>query len=186
MRNISFFIAIIITTVSFGQINDEMYESKWKIGQEKEINGVKIKRLEGKNESGITNVVYHPLANLLKKIDKDAETEMWTPEQKQKKIDLYNTSFKGGRIDLYIERSTIGAANTEYFTIIIKDSKDSLELFRQDLKSKIPSVPSRGSEYWSNYKGTNITQSLTGKFYIYIIDKLGNDENKKFKFEVTF
>lgn len=172
-----------IATVSFGQIDDNLEKANWKPGKEKVLYGNTILRVEGKNDiSGITNIGYETLAQLKANIEKDAENEMWTEEKKKNEIDFYNRVALGGLIHLYLTRLTIGAANTEMFTIIVKDSTDT-EIFRQELKSSVPQVPSNGTNYWWNYTVIPIDKSVQNKIYVYVIDRLGRD-NSKFKFEI--
>ncbi|MEI8138122.1 MAG: hypothetical protein WCH21_12430 [Bacteroidota bacterium] len=175
-------LTMLITTLFFGQIDDELTKAKWKIGKDKVIYETTIKRLEGNNDAGgVTNVGYETFDKLIAKTTKKADSEMWTPEKKEKMLDLYQRASQGGMVYLYINRLTIGAANLKYFTVIIKDSTDSKEILRQELDDKIPNVPS-GNDYWWNYSSIPIPEKIAGKFYIYIIDKLGGDNNK-FKFE---
>ena len=55
---------------------------------------------------------------------------------------------KGGRLLIHIERSTIGAANTEYFTAIIFDS-DGIEVQRVVGSDDIANVPIGDGEWWN-------------------------------------
>ncbi len=173
----------LISTVSFGQIDDNMMKANWKTEKEKVIYGNTILRVEGKNDiRGITNIGYETFAQVKAGIEKDAEKEMWTEEKKNEKIASYSKFASGGLIHLYLTRLTIDAANTNMFTIIVKDSTET-EIFRKELKSDVPNVPSSGSNYWWNYTTIPITANIQGKIYVYVIDRLGN-ENSKFKFEI--
>ena len=172
-----------IATVSFGQIDDNLMKANWKPEKEKVIYGNTILRLEGKNDiGGMTNVGYESFAQVKAGLEKDAEKEMWTEEKKNETIESYSKFASGGMIHLYLTRLTIDAANTEMFTIIIKDFAET-EIFRKELKSDVPNVPSSGSSYWWNYASIPLTATIQGKIYIYVIDRLGND-NSKFKFEI--
>jgi hypothetical protein len=172
-----------IATVSFGQIDDNLMKADWKPQQEKVLYGHTILRVEGKNDiGGMTNIGYETLAQLIAKVEKNAEKQMWTEEKKKEQIELYNRAAKGGLIYLYLTRLTIDAANTEMFTIIVKDSTET-EIFRKELKSSVPRVPSSGSDYWSNSTPISIRESIQNKIYVYVIDRLGGD-NSKFKFEI--
>jgi hypothetical protein len=68
------------------------------------------------------------------------------------------------------------------FTIIVRDSSET-EIFRKELKSDVPEVPSSGSSYWWNYALIPLPKIIQNKIYVYVIDRLGND-NSKFKFEI--
>ena len=172
-----------ISAVSFGQIDDNLMEANWKPEKEKVIYGNTILRFDGKNDiGGITNIGYETFAQVKARIEKDAEKEMWTEEKKNLKIESFSKFARGGLIHLYLTRLTIDAANTEMFTIIVKDSTET-EIFRKELKSDIPNVPSSGSSYWWNYASIPIATNIQEKIYVYVIDRLG-DDNSKFKFEI--
>jgi len=107
-----------------------------------------------------------------------AETE------KNKELESCRKYALGGAITIYLMRSTIGAANTDYFTIIVKDSLEN-EIYREKLPNRIPSVPESGSPFWTNWGYISIPTPLHGKNFIYVIDGLGGDNNTKFKFEIN-
>jgi hypothetical protein len=174
-----------LTIFAFSQVDMNLAKSNWKVGKEKIIYGNTIIRLEGVNNNfGITNVGYQTLDQLKAQIEIDAGKEMWTPDKKKETIDNYEKSYAGGWIHLYFTRLTIGAANTEMFTIIVKDSTDNNEILRKELENTIPNTPPAGSNYWWNYVITPLPSAIKGKFFIYVIDKLGQ-ENAKTKFEVA-
>ncbi len=169
--------------LSHGQIDKELTDTKWQPGKEKVIYETTILRVEGKNDiGGVTNVGYQSFDKFKAATIKKADSEMWTPEKKEKTLGLYEQFASGGMIYFYLTRLTIDAANTNMFTVIVKDSTDSKEILRKGLDSKIANVPS-GDNYWWNYNSIPIKEKLQGKFFIYIIDKIGGDNNK-FKFEV--
>ena len=146
-----------------------------------QIKGYLVKKLSGKHKySGVTKIEYKSLSQILSEIEKKAKKEMWTNEDKQSKIVAYKSFSKGGQIRLDIERTTIGAANTEYFSIIIKDI-DEKELCRFDLESRIPETPN-SNDYWWNIGIQTIEKRIKAPFYVYVIDRL---EDAPFKFEVT-
>jgi hypothetical protein len=181
-KNIVILTLIIVTKMSFGQIDDNLM-GKWKIGKINIVNGHQIIRLEGENDfHGVTNVGYKTLEQIKVDLMKKAEKEMWSNEDKQSNIKAFEELCQGGFLELYISRTTIEAANSKYFTVILKDTADN-EIFRETLKSKIPSVPAGNSHYWTNYDRVKIPTRIEGKFYIYVIDKLGGEKNTKYKFE---
>ena len=105
---------------------------------------------------------------------------MWTDAKLADNIYSFKATDKDGRIQMYIERPSIGSANLEYFTIIIKD-KDEKELYRETLEQDIPETPNSNDMWWNlGYAYPNI--KLTPPFYIYVVDRL---EDAPFKFEVT-
>lgn len=149
------------------------------------VNGNSILRVEGKNDiGGILNIGFQTYSQLLEDIEELAVKQMWTAEKKEESIKSYEKFASGGMIDIYLTRLTIDAANTEMFTVIVKDSTDSNEILREDLDSEIPNVPSSGSDYWWNFTSIPLPIQTKGKIYIYVIDKLGGDNNK-FKFELN-
>ncbi len=178
-------ILTILTAFAFGQIDDNLTKAQWKPGKENIIYENTILRHEGKNDlGGILNVGFQTFAQVKADIEQRADKEMWTPEKKKETVEAFEKLALGGMIHLYLTRLTIDAANTEMFTVVVRDSSDSNEILRKDLKSDIPNTPSSGSDYWWNYTAIPISEPVNGKIYIYIIDKLGGDNNK-FKFEVN-
>jgi hypothetical protein len=174
----------LLANSTYSQIDSNLMDSNWKVEKEKIIYGNNIIRLEGKNGiGGVTNVGFKSKDYLIAEIEKKAEREMWPLEKKNSTIELYKDENFGGVAYLYIKRLTLEAANTDKFTVIVKDSNEN-EIYRKELKSDIPEVPSN-DRYWWNYAGTPINVALKGKVYIYIIDRLGNDDNFKFKFEIN-
>lgn len=173
----------LIATSCFGQIDNNLMNGNWKTEKEKVIYGNNVMRVEGKNDiRGMTNVGYETFAQLKAGIEKDAEKQMWTEEKKNETIKLYNKFSSGGLIHLYITRLTIDAANTKMFTIIVKDSAET-EIFRKELESDVPNVPSSGTRYWWNYESIALPISIQGNVSIYVIDRLGKD-NSKFRFDI--
>lgn len=171
------------TLLLYSQADKDFYSHNWKVGKSKIINGNTINRHEGgNNRMSITNIGYESLAQVLSKLENDAEKQMWTPEEKKKKIDFYKSFAPGGCIELYITRSTISAANNEMFSVIVKDSTDLNEIHRETLDNDIPSYSSYNHNWW-NTAYIFIPDNIKGNFFIYIIDRLG-DDNSKFKFEV--
>ncbi len=174
-----------MTTFAYGQIDYDLRRHFWKPGKERIILGNPILRLEGRNTlGGMVNAGYEKYTQVKTRIEKKADTEMWTPEMKNERLESLEKFCGGGMIHLYITRLTIDAANAEMFTIIVKDSTDTNEIFRKELERNVPEVPPRANDYWWNYITTPIPEKINGKIYIYIIDKLGMDNNK-FKFEVN-
>ncbi|MCI1265107.1 MAG: hypothetical protein LKG19_00950 [Saprospiraceae bacterium] len=144
-----------------------------------QIKGYSIKKLSGKHKyGGVTKIEYQSLAQLIDEAKKQSEKEMWPKEKLQSTIDVYKSGWKGGLVRLYIERTTIGSANTEMFSIIMKDTNEN-ELFRVELDSDIPEY---SSDNWWNYGYAYIDKRIKVPFYVYVVDRL---EDAPFKFEVT-
>lgn len=149
--------------------------------EESQIKGYSIKKLSGKLKyGGSTKIEYNSLLQILAETEATAEKEMWTKKEKQYQLESYKDVCKGGRIILKIERTTIGGANTEYFTIIVKDLNE-LELYRTKLDSDIPNTPN-SNDYWWNISVRDISQRIKAPFYVYVVDAI---EKETFKFEVT-
>jgi hypothetical protein len=149
--------------------------------EDAQIKSYSIRKISGKHKyGGVTKIEYKSLSQILSETEKKAKKEMWTSEDLQSKLEAYKSLYIGGQIRLDIERTTIGAANTEYFSIIIKDL-DENELYRVDLDSDIPETPN-SNDYWWNISIEGIDKRIRAPFYVYIVDKL---EDAPFKFEVS-
>jgi hypothetical protein len=184
-KTITFLFAILIASFSYGQIDKNLKKANWKPGKEKVLYGNTIVRHLGKNTiSGMTNLGYQTFEQVISEVNQKANDEMWTAEKKNKTIEAYQKFSAGGILHLYLTRLTIDAANTKMFTVIVKDSEDNNEIFRKELKSNIANTPTSGSDYWWNYASIHIPEKINGKVFIYIIDRLGRDNNK-FKFEMV-
>lgn len=146
-----------------------------------QIKGYGVKKISGKHKyGGSTKIEYQSLQQLIAETKKKSEGEMWTKEQFQSTIAALKSVSIGGQIRLDIERTTIGSANTEFFTIVIKDSSEN-ELFRKTLDSDTPN-PSRSNDNWWNIALCTVDKKIKAPFYVYIVDAL---EEAPFKFEVT-
>jgi len=151
-------------------------------------NGVKFQaiRIKGNNNSWIglksTLIKYISHEENLREINQKSIEEMWKPKKKQRYLDLRN-HFSGGSIKLQIKRNTIGAANTKYFTFIIKDKNDLKEIFRKKLDSSVPMVPSCAKCPWINFAFLPL-KKIEFPFYVYLVDELGYRNNKIFKWKV--
>lgn len=82
----------------------------------------------------------------------------------------------GGQVIIRIYRSTIGAANTEYFLYVF--TKDGKEVFRRKGYDSIANVPSTSGGMWWNLSVVNIEESFDNEITLYVIDELlgGRDE----------
>lgn len=149
--------------------------------EQSKIKSYNVKMLSGKHKyGGSAKITYMSQQMLLAENEETAEKEMWTDDKKATRAKLIKEFDRGGRIRLDIERETIESANTEWFTIIIKDMEEN-EIYREKLSSSIPNVPI-GNRYWWNLKTIGIEQRLNAPFYVYVTE-VGADE--PFKFEVT-
>lgn len=143
------------------------------------IKGYKIKLISGKHKyGGRTSIEYQSLFQVLAETKANAKKRMLSKEELDSKIKDVKNFNKGGRIILNVERTTISSADTENFTIIVKD-KDDKEISRETFESDIPEY---GSDYWWNIAVRSISKRVKAPFYIYVVDVL---EDEPFKFEVT-
>jgi hypothetical protein len=179
--NISFnFLSILL----FGQIDKNLTNEDWSISVEKVIYENTITRVQGINNiKGVTNLGFQTFEQKKNYILKKAENEMWTDEKKNDLIKSYEKIASGGIFHLYLTRLTIEAANTKMFTLIIKDSNDNQELFRKELDKSLPQLPSIGSDYWWNYSNICLSYKISGRVFVYIIDKL-DTETPRYKFQL--
>lgn len=178
----SFFLTLLVSPV-FSQIESQLWKAGWKAGKNRKMGNHEILKVEGIEKYGYTNIQYMSRIDVINETKRRADKEMWTAEKLQKTLGLFDSTKYGGRIVLSIGRITIGAANTKYFTIIIKD-KDGNEVFRKKFDEAIPEVPSSGSEIWTNIKSESVWDVvLSTPFDVFIIDAI-DDENPKTQFRV--
>lgn len=146
-----------------------------------QIKGYSVKKISGNHTyDEKTEVEYKSLFQVLDETREKAKKEMWTDAQLKSTLSEYKGLFKGGQIKLNVERLTIDAANTNTFTIIVKDSKDK-EVMRRSQPDNIANY-SKTSDYWWNIAIESIDERIETPFYIYVVDELSDEP---FKFEVT-
>lgn len=156
---------------------DEYLEDSIKYASVKKF--VVIKKEGTHKYGGITKIEYLSIHQLINNIIKQSKKEMWTDQELSKKIGIYKKGFKGGLLNLDIERGTIGHANMDYFTLILRDLNEQ-EIMRHTFDSDIAETPIN-NDYWWNLGSVNIPNKIQYPFYVYVIDGLTSD---KFKFEV--
>lgn len=139
--------------------------------------GGSVKSLSGDSR---THIEYASIEHLIAEKRKEADTKMWTADKYESEIQLMKKKQPGGLITLKIERITIGAANTKYFSIIIE--KDGERIMEQTGRDEIAERPSSGNDYWWNLELFPISQKVELPFKVYVIDQLGP---KRFEFEVV-
>ncbi len=149
--------------------------------EETEVKKYIVKRLSGKHKyGGVTKIEYQSLTQLIADLKTRSNSEMWTKEKLESTIELYKNICKGGSIRLSIERPTIDAADTRFFSIIIKDKNEN-EKYRVDLPSDIPETPN-SNDYWWNIRSEWIPERIEKPFFVYVVDRLADEP---FKFEVN-
>jgi len=145
------------------------------------IRGFSTTLLSGEHTfGGRTSIVYESIFQILKEVEDNSKNQMWTPQEKERKIKAYLNEYRGGRITLKIERKDIDQANTEWFSIIIKDLNEQ-EKYRFKLKNDIPETPI-SDDYWWNLSIVGLHDRIELPFYVYIVDEVSNTN---FKFEVN-
>jgi len=162
--------ARVMRTARKAQVVEDSARYGWK-----EIVG---KRVEGSHKyGGKTNVSWTPLAGLLEDARKDAKKRMQPENELQAVLDSYYDVIQGGQIRVDIERSTIGAANWKYFTIVVQDSTGA-EVLRKKLESDVPEYSSGD---WWNITLVNLEPYVRPPFNVFVIDEL---EDAPFNFLV--
>jgi hypothetical protein len=186
MKKILPLLFLFVSFQCFAQITDELKNSDWPIGASKEMHGYIITRLEGINDAyGATNIAYKPLEVLIADIEKLANKEMWTKEEKEKKISDYKFLMASGWLLLYVKRNSIESADFDKFTVVVHDANEN-EILRTKLKADIPNYPGKKGELFWNYKTLTFNQRtpIEGDFYVYVVDRY-SPEYGKFKFKVS-
>ncbi|HRH71334.1 MAG TPA: hypothetical protein PLB89_17665 [Flavobacteriales bacterium] len=141
-------------------------------------NAIVGQKISGSHKyGGKTKVTWTPLVGLLEEARKDAAKQMQPDAELQTVLSSYYAVSEGGRIRIDIERSTIGAANWEYFTIVVQDSTGS-EIFRKALDSDVPEYSSGD---WWNINLVNIPGYVRPPFNVFVIDQL---EDAPFNFRI--
>ncbi|MFN8351338.1 MAG: hypothetical protein U0U25_07725 [Flavobacteriales bacterium] len=136
------------------------------------------KKISGSHKyGGQTKVTWTPLVGLLEQARKDAAKRMQPEADLQALLSSYYGSSQGGRIRIDIERSTIGAANWKFFTVVLQDSTGA-EVFRKELDSDIPEYSSGD---WWNIELVNVDAYVRPPFNVFVIDQL---EDAPFNFRV--
>jgi len=144
-----------------------------------QIKGYTVKLVSGKHKyDGKTEITYQSLSHKIEEIKKTAAKEMWAEDKLDEKISAFKEEGKGGMLSFRFDRITIDAANTDMFTVIVKDANDK-EIYREDLPG---SVPNHSNDMWYNFGVAIIPERINTPFYVYLVDKL---QDEPFKYEVT-
>lgn len=147
-----------------------------------QIKGYSVKKISGNHKyGGKTKIKYTSLFQMISDLEKKAEKEMMSKEDVNEQMNFFKSTSFGGQIQLDIDRGTIGAADTEGFTIIVKDINDEKELFRQKLGSKTPNYYNSSDDWW-NIAIINFNKRIKAPFHVYVIDPVTSDNHK---FEVS-
>jgi hypothetical protein len=136
-------------------------------------NGYDITKISNKNAYGSVSIEYKPYKLLI-----DAKTEK-LKNKFASELEIKNASSNiplGGQVIININRSTIGAANTEYFLYVF--TKDGKEVFRKKGSDSIAEVPFGPGGMWWNLSVINIQKDFGSEISLFVIDELsgGRDE----------
>lgn len=149
------------------------------------VKGYTVKLVEGKHKysGGYTRIKYSNTLQTLDEARANAKKKMTADDELASDLQSIREIGLGGTLRLDIGRGTIGAANTKWFTIVIKDMNDK-ELFRKQLDNDIPETPSSGMSggNWWNIDILGIDKKIRPPFYVYVADQL---QDAPFKFLVS-
>lgn len=168
MKRAFLFIPLLAASLSAqAQLADPVIFKLWKVGKEKTVAGHQLTKVEGNPMGALTNISFHSKKDMVADMDRRASAEMWSPEKKQEQAAMIENT--AGMVMLYVMRSTITAAKTDNFTIIVQGT-DEKELYREEMKGNVPS-PTSG--YWSSTSGIEIKDvELPAEFFVYVIDEM--------------
>lgn len=114
-----------------------------------------------------TAIGYETPAELAANFEKEAQLNMWTDQDKQTKK---ATLPAGGVLRLGIMRQTLGAADTKFFTVVVRNEKGE-EVLRKELESSVPSyLPVAGVSFYRNLALLPIQEPLKTGYTVYVID----------------
>jgi hypothetical protein len=172
MKNLLLLIALFI---SFSAVGQSKYNDlkKWPAGKSSTYNGHTIERLEGSNNRhNITNISFESPQQAWEDLEKKAAREMWTPERMEEERKAHSY-LKGGYIRLYLERSVIDAANTQWYTIILHDTAGN-EVHREQLKAKVASASTPG---WYNLGSIVVMKELPSPLRVTVVDQVQSNKH---------
>jgi len=107
------------------------------------------------------------------KLLSEAKTKATNLNYDQNRTDVLISSIPaGGKLILHIERSTIGAANTEYFTIIVFD-RTGKEIVRRVGDDSIAEVPGSNGMWW-NIMTMSLPEISETPIKVRVVDALYN------------
>lgn len=187
-----------------GSISDDRYSNEWEVKEESNqvesqpfetetarlkaadlayaemVSAYSVTKLKGEDKlGGNTSVIYLSQPLLIQSAEEAARQEMWEPEALLSTIEVIKANYPGGQIQLRItDRKTQGAANAEFFTVVVQNS-DGEELQRETLESRASQRGRNG--LWWNLGLVFLTETIRPPFYIYVEDAVADET---FEFEV--
>lgn len=146
-----------------------LYANAGELERHKKPKGTKDTNVLDITKNRGTAIVYKTPAELTNEFNKEADLKMWSAEQKETERLKYP---KGGCLILEINRMSIGAADTDGFTIVAQDNTGK-EVFRKELKTSVASpVFLSGLTYWQNFAAASLPEELKTGSVVYVIDSL--------------
>jgi hypothetical protein len=140
------------------------------------IKSYSVKKISGSHPyGGSTKVSYQNFVQLMKDELIEGRKEMKSEDEISDILNIFKEN-QSGRIQLDITRNTIGSANLEYFTIIIKDKAEK-EIYRKELEWNSPN-PSYSSDDWWNIGLEEIPNMKNQEFFVYVVDELDDVAHK--------
>jgi len=130
--------------------------------------GYKIEQKKNKETYGNIRIKYEDYEHTKEQKLKELNNEFASEEKINKEIGELP---KGGYIKVNIERSTIGAANTEMFEYVIFEN--GKEIYRKKGTSDIAETPINPGEMWWNIDIIELSKEIETSITLYVIDKLG-------------
>jgi hypothetical protein len=177
------FFLVITCLAFFNSYSQAIYrDAAWEIEELKEINGTHIKRLQGENSSAkITNIGYQTNHQLVQDLKKRKSEGRVTGDRYQKDLQKINDYAGGGIIQLFITRESEEAADTRWFSAVVKDKKGNT-VYKNDF-SVLKAKEIDGADGWRN----EVVMYCKSEFFlpvtIEITDKY-KGENTIYIFEV--
>lgn len=186
-------VIILLLSLSYkgkSQISQDLRNLKWSNMDKYVIYGHTIQPIFGDiswvNKFGNppkTNIAYKTLPQLIDDLKYQAQTEKWDSVKLNKEMELLKKSAVGGRIYLYLDRTTSDLANLRYFFAIVRDMDPKLEneLFKTYFKQNEPYIIT-GDRFASEVT-FDINKSIPDSFYVYINDNQ-TEAMQDYKFKV--
>ena len=121
------------------------------------------------------SIEYTGNALMLNDLCEKAKNELWNSERlREEALGLPH----GGRITIYIEAKTIGAANTKYWEYVIRTFDDK-EILREEGSDEIPEF--KTSEFgtiWWNINVVDLQDKVSLPVKVFVINKLQNTRSE--------
>ena len=121
-----------------------------------------------------TKIRYVPYDRILKELYRKKDAELWSADKFDSEMKLLPA---GGKLTLLINRSTMEEANTNSFSVLLRDV-DGNELFQKKLDHGIAQFSS-GAEGWWTIAVIFIPVEIQSGTRVFVID---HPNNKRFRY----